>query len=238
MISPDDFLKWLLVFGVGVDQPIGTFATQQQVQQGVFNKAMDTGAVNAYTLALSPAIASYTDGFLVRFTPLHTSTINNPTLAINGLTARTITLSSGAVLSIGALAAGVPAFLMYNLASTTFMLLNPATTSTTFTWNGVPGTSQAANINSGYVIQNASQTTITTPAIAPLGSIVSIRGLGAAGWIMAANTGQIIYVDGQATTSGGSLTSAGQYDSIDITCVVANTTWIASSVISSGLTYA
>ena len=105
-------------------------------------------------------------------------------------------------------------------------------------WHGIAGTTQAAAVNSGYVIQNAAQTTVTLPVTAALGSVVSIRGLGAAGWILAAGVGQTIKVDGQTTTSGGTLTSAGQYDSIDVTCVVANTTWIASSVVSTGLTFA
>ncbi len=106
------------------------------------------------------------------------------------------------------------------------------------TWSGIAGTSQAATVNSGYVVQNAGQTTITLPATAALGSVVSIRGLGAAGWILAANTGQTIQFGSQATTSGGTLTSAEQYDTVDVTCLVANTTWSVNGVISSGLTVA
>ena len=113
-----------------------------------------------------------------------------------------------------------------------------ATTSFSIAWSGVSGTTQAAAINSGYVIQNAAQTTVTLPATAPIGSVVSVRGLGTAGWILAANTGQTIKVIGSTTSSGGSLTSAERYDSIDVTCVTADTTWIASSVLSTGLTVA
>ena len=113
-----------------------------------------------------------------------------------------------------------------------------ATTSFSIAWSGVSGTTQAAAINSGYVIQNAAQTTVTLPATAPIGSVVSVRGLGTAGWILAANTGQTIKVIGSTTSSGGSLTSAESYDSIDVTCVTADTTWIASSVLSTGLTVA
>ena len=105
-------------------------------------------------------------------------------------------------------------------------------------WSGVSGTTQAASANAGYVIQNASQTTVTLPATAALGSVVSVRGLGAAGWILAANTGQTIKVDGQTSSSGGTVTSAGQYDSIDVTCVTANTTWVTNSVLSTGVTIA
>lgn len=238
MINPSDFLKWLLVFGVGTDQPPGTFATQLQVQGWVFNKGTDTGVVNAYAIALNPSIAAYADKLVVIFTPLNSNTINNPTLAINGLTAHTITLTSGAALNSNELVAGTPALLIYNLATTSFMLINPANAEGGFAWSGISGTTQAAAINNGYVIQNALQTSVLLPAIAPLGSVVSIRGLGAAGWVLTANTGQTIKVDGQTTSSGGTLTSAGANDTIDVTCTVANTTWTASSLISTGLTFA
>jgi 3D (Asp-Asp-Asp) domain-containing protein len=105
-------------------------------------------------------------------------------------------------------------------------------------WSGIAGTSQAAAVGNGYVVQNAGQTTITLPAVAPLGSIVSIRGLGAAGWILAANAGQTIHMGNQATSVAGSLTSTNQYDSVDVTCTVANTTWSVNAVQSGGLTIA
>lgn len=111
-----------------------------------------------------------------------------------------------------------------------------ALTTQTINWSGIPGTSQPAAVNSGYIIQNASQTTVTLPATAAIGSIVAIAGLGAAGWILAANTGQTIKVDGASTSSGGSLTSAGQYDSIEVVCVSANTTWVTRSAITAGFT--
>jgi hypothetical protein len=113
-----------------------------------------------------------------------------------------------------------------------------ASVSGSFTWVGVSGTTQAAAVNNGYIIQSSTQTNVTLPATAAIGSRVAIRGLGAGGWILTANTGQTIKVDGATTSSGGSLTSSGQYDSIDVTCVVANTTWVASSLVSMGLTYA
>ena len=238
MINPSDFYKWLQVFGVGTDQPPGTFATQLQVQGWVFNTGTDTGTANAYAVALNPAIAAYTDKLVILFTPLHSNTLSNPTLALNGLAAKTITLTSGSALNPSDLVVGTPALLIYNLSTTSFMLINPANNSGGFAWSGISGITQLAVINNGYVIQNSAQTTVTLPATAPLGSIVSIRGLGAAGWVLTANTGQTINVDGQATSSGGTLTSSGANDTIDITCVVANTTWSASSVISSGLTYA
>lgn len=108
-----------------------------------------------------------------------------------------------------------------------------------FQWLPISGTSQAATINTGYIVQNASQTTITLPAGAPIGSVVSVRGLGAAGWILTANTGQTIKGSGVTTSSGGTITSAERYDTIDVTCIVANTTWVISNAgMTTGFTYA
>lgn len=107
-----------------------------------------------------------------------------------------------------------------------------------FTWNTISGTTQAASVNNGYVVGNASQTTITLPATAAVGDVVSIRGKGAAGFILAANSGQTIKYLSATTTTAGSLTSAGQYDCVDVTCITANTTWVVNSSASLGLTVA
>lgn len=105
-------------------------------------------------------------------------------------------------------------------------------------WVSVTNTTQSAAVNTGYVITEASQTTVTLPATAALGSVVEVVGAGAGGWILAANTGQTINIGSVASTSGGSWTSQGQYDTIRVVCIVANTTWSATSVISEGLTKA
>jgi hypothetical protein len=93
------------------------------------------------------------------------------------------------------------------------------------TWNDVSGTTQAAVVNQGYIISNASQTTVTIPATAPEGSTFAIAGKGAAGWILQANTGQTIHFGNAATSAAGSLTSTNQYDSVTIVCITANTTF-------------
>ncbi len=100
-----------------------------------------------------------------------------------------------------------------------------------FAWNDVSGTSQAAAVNNGYIISNASQTTVTLPATAAEGSVFSVQGKGAAGWILQANTGQIIHLGSSATTSAGSLTSTNLWDSVSIVCVTANTTFAVTSVV-------
>lgn len=107
-----------------------------------------------------------------------------------------------------------------------------------FTWNNVSGTTQTATVNNGYIIGNASQTTVTLPTTAALGSVVSVQGKGAAGWILAAGTGQTIQVGQSATSTAGSVTSAAAFDSISVVCITANTSWATSYILSSGATIA
>lgn len=138
------------------------------------------------------------------------------------------------------------ASLIYNLVAGSGISITPganfnsiSTTGSLESWVVIAGTSQAAAINTGYIIGNAAQTTVTLPATAPAGSLVSIAGNGAGGWILAANGGQTIKVSSSSTSSGGSLTSNNQYDSINLVCIVANTTWAAiGAPQSAGLTIA
>lgn len=105
-------------------------------------------------------------------------------------------------------------------------------------WNTIAGTTQLAVVNNGYTIGNAAQTTVTLPAVAPLGSIVAIAGQGGGGWILAADASQTIKMAGSTTSAGGSLTSAQQFDYIQVVCSVANTTWVVQSGITTGFTIA
>ena len=93
-------------------------------------------------------------------------------------------------------------------------------------WNDVSGTTQAATGNNGYIISNASQTTVTIPATIAEGLVIGVAGKGAAGWILKANTGQTIHYGSSATSSAGSLTSTNQWDSVQVVCVTANTTFV------------
>ena len=101
-------------------------------------------------------------------------------------------------------------------------------------WTAASSTPITAAINTGYYITDASQVTITLPATAAAGSIVAIVGNGAGGWILQPGSGQTIkLLNGSASTS---ITSAEQYDCIEVLCVVANTTWVTRSFVSTGFT--
>lgn len=100
---------------------------------------------------------------------------------------------------------------------------------TSFHWNDVTGTSQLASVGNGYVADNAGLVTITLPATAAFGSIISVQGKGSGGFSVVANIGQIINVGNSASSSGGSVSSTDQWDSIQLICVTANTTWATIS---------
>jgi len=94
-------------------------------------------------------------------------------------------------------------------------------------WTEVTTTSQAATADNGYVTNNAGLVTVTLPATAAFGTAISIIGKGAGGWSIAQNSGQNIQVGSVSSTVGvgGSVASSNQFDSIDLLCTTANTTW-------------
>lgn len=104
-----------------------------------------------------------------------------------------------------------------------------------FQWVAVSGTSQACAVNTGYISNNAAQTTFTAPATAAVGDQIVIKGVGAGGWIMTANSGQTIRLGTAVTATAGTVTSANGNDSFKMTCIVANTTWSIDYAISTGL---
>ena len=59
-------------------------------------------------------------------------------------------------------------------------------------WLVITGTTQQANINSGYVLISSNLTTLTLPTNAIVGDIVRISGAGSGGWKVAQNAGQSI----------------------------------------------
>lgn len=106
------------------------------------------------------------------------------------------------------------------------------------TYSAASGTTQAASVNTGYICTNGSKCVVTLPATAAIGDIVSIVSQGAGGWQAKGNTGQTIKGLNDTTTSAGTIDHANQYDSIEVICVVANTTWVVRSFVSSLLTFA
>lgn len=132
----------------------------------------------------------------------------------SGLLARLGIGNTGQVLSV---AGGIPAWANQSALS----------------WNTVAGTTQAAAINSGYLINAATLCTITLPATAPVGSILEIVGVGAGGWRLGQAAGQQVSFGNISNTSGtgGQLNSTHQRDAIRLVNVVADTTWQVVSAV-------
>jgi hypothetical protein len=72
-----------------------------------------------------------------------------------------------------------------------------------FTWQNVTGTSQQAAPNTGYIVNNSAQVTITLPASPNVGDIVRVSGVGAGGWKIAQNSGQSVLVGNVAALNVG-----------------------------------
>lgn len=100
-------------------------------------------------------------------------------------------------------------------------------------FTNVTGTSQAMAVNNGYIANNAALVTNTLPATAAVGDIVAVQGAGAGGWRIAQNASQVIKwsdngvvgTDQTTTGTGGRLDSSDAFDSVELICVIANTTW-------------
>lgn len=105
-------------------------------------------------------------------------------------------------------------------------------------WSTITASTLAAAINNAYVINHASTAcVITLPVTAPQGSKVSIRGLaGSGGWTLTANTGQTIQFGNQSSSTAGSWSSTDPGDCCDVECIVANSVWILTNAVSTGLT--
>jgi hypothetical protein len=103
-------------------------------------------------------------------------------------------------------------------------------------WSNVAGTSQTAAVNSGYVTANSSLTTVTLPATAALGSVIAVQGYGAGKWVIQAPGAQVVHIGSSASSGGGSVSAANQYDSITLVCVVADSAWSLYGPVTSGYT--
>lgn len=130
MINAADFLKWLCVFNVpyGGGQPGSV--TQREVQISAFNYSAATGVNDAFVATLYPVVNNFTDGLLVTFNSL---TLHNltatPTLQVNSLPAKLITLWGGAPLLPDDIQQDTVYIFLYNLTDDRFELINPSVSS-------------------------------------------------------------------------------------------------------------
>ena len=111
------------VLAAGVDNNTAAIASIISSTGGSY--AVDTGAVNAYDIPLSPALTSVADGDRISFRPLHTNT-GASTAAVNALTVVPILLQDGTQLVGGEIIADGVSALEYSSFYTAWILLNSA----------------------------------------------------------------------------------------------------------------
>lgn len=107
-------------------------------------------------------------------------------------------------------------------------------------WTEVTAASQAMTADSGYVANNAGVVTFTLPVTAAFGTVLSIVGKGAGGWTIAQNAGQNIQVGSVSSSvgvgGGFGVSSTNRFDSIDLLCTTADTTWTTLGGVQGALT--
>jgi hypothetical protein len=99
----------------------------------------------------------------------------------------------------------------------------------------VTSTTQTIVTDTNYIADAATLLTFTLPATAQVGTKISIMGSGVGMWKVAQNALQNIRVaTGISTTgTGGYIAASNRYDCIELVCTVANTSWVATSVVGS-----
>lgn len=99
-----------------------------------------------------------------------------------------------------------------------------------FTWNSI-STNTTLVPNNGYILTGGGTLSLALPATSAVGSVIEIIGAVATGWTITQATGQQIYLNTNATTSGapGSLSSASSKDCVRLVCTGANSTWVVAS---------
>lgn len=106
---------------------LGAGVTAAQIQAGAFTVGIDSGVADAYVVTTTPPISALSDGMIISFTPLNTSTTTSPTVDVGFGGVLGITGKDYAVLSVGDLVATIPANLQYNVSDGSWQLLNPQT---------------------------------------------------------------------------------------------------------------
>lgn len=144
----------------------------------------------------------------------------NPIVLTNG---EVLIGSTGADPSAATLTAGTGISITNGAGTITI-----ANTATAEPWVNVTGTTQTIAVGTGYTASNAGVVTFTLPATAAFGTKFNITtGTTTGGWQVSQAAGQSINYGNLTTTvgTGGNLASSMAGDSIEVVCIVANTTF-------------
>jgi len=190
---------------------IYTFTTATYPSTTTANRLLYSSATNTVTdLATANSATLVTNASGV---PSWTSSMTNGQVLIG---------STGATPVLATLSAG-PGISIANSAGS----ISISGTGSGIGWTEVTGTTQAMAADNGYVSNNAVQVVFTAPVTAAFGTVINLVGKGAGGWKIAQNAGQNIQIGSTSSTVGatGYIESTNRYDSIELLCTTANTTW-------------
>lgn len=114
------------------------------IQGNIYNYGVDSGAANAYAVALDPVPSALTPGMFISVDNLQFSNTGASTLNLNGLGALPILGTGGVALQGGELAATYSVTVQLNNAGNAWILLN--TTGGSFPVKSASKTNQAVNL--------------------------------------------------------------------------------------------
>jgi hypothetical protein len=108
--------------------------------------------------------------------------------------------------------------------------LTISTTGGGLTW-AIVVINTAMQRNDGYIANAVGTVQLLLPTVSVLGDIVRVAGITAGGWQITQSAGQQIQFGNLLTTVGvgGSLNSTASGDTVELVCVVANTSWMVLS---------
>jgi hypothetical protein len=149
--------NWSVGDGAACLPTAGTVALLQNVQAGTYNSSIDSGAVNAYSAALTPAILAYVPGAELWVNSVLNGNTGVSTLSVNGLASMPIHGVASADLQGGEIVAGYAFKVRVNSAATAFDLIETTGGSLS------RGDLQAADIVSDYIVSGINPT-VPSPA--------------------------------------------------------------------------
>ena len=216
----------------------GTNASLTASNGGIFYSTASAGAILAGTATANQMLQSGASTTPAWSTTTWPATTTASQLLYSSSTSVVGEVTAGDYGVLISSSAGVPSWLANG---TTGQILTATTSGTPswaaapssgFTWNNVTGATQAMAVNNGYIANDAgSLVTMTLPATAAIGSVISVQGNQATGWQIAQNASQYISFNAVTSTTGtgGYVQSTGTYDAVTLLCTVTNVGWVVNT---------
>jgi hypothetical protein len=227
--------------------PVGPVLTNidTPVSSGLFSTTLDFGSVfNGSNYWLEIAVRTNGNGYFTTLEPRQLlSPVPYAVFSANASNAVTALSANTAASSASVPAGGIVGIIpLTNLSSSVALLTANGTLPTNvlptnlnspsgIVWQAPSATTVQAQPNTGYVLTNSQQVTITLPATPNVGDILAITGAGLGGWFLTQNAGQTISatfspvsLPGDASGSWVSIASSsdafGREDNLEITLPV------------------